>query len=243
MMKKKKHLSEHLSAQQFVLLSGLVFAGVSIAGSIASEITFRLLFSSGISWRFLSLAAFLPSFFTILASAFLYKYQFGWKARPWIIASLFGTLVAIGWNVLQSFIYGWLNPGMIVVWLLGSVPALLLSTVQYFVLRRYIQRAWLWIVSFTGFSLANYFVYSTLYYNVFRDIEPGNNLMAMTMGGLHGMGLAIVLSILVRMTINQQRQQFEDAEDEVDEGYYSEHYSEYEYQPDEQSTRQSLSRR
>ncbi len=201
-MKKKKRLSEPLPVYGFILLSMLVYGlaqGIGVLMLSSQNIAFALQDILGFYYIFFELA---PIIFLLIGQAFLFKFQFRWSASRWLLASFGGIISYVLWVMLARlwlpFVYS-----QLVTALLMSIPILLTGFFQHLVLRRYVQRSWLWILALLVgntlvvplYGISRFFTASVELLNVMNFI---NNAFV---GSLQGLFLTVVMIMIFRLSV------------------------------------------
>lgn len=195
-MKKKKQLSERLPASTFIILSGLISALTISAGISASKLIFDFT-SFNVSRYFFIFVTKIPTMFIIIGQSFLLKYQFDWSVIKWLIAGFVGIILMIVWHFVYSFLLAYIPYSVIWYWFLGIVPALIMALAQFVVLRNYVSKAWLWIITMICLNSIP-LPLATIAYEF---------LPSMAIAGIQGLVTAMVLTWLVRMTIKDERKE------------------------------------
>lgn len=150
--------------------------------------------------------------FTIIGQGLLFKWQFRWSLSRWLIAN-FGMMSAIAsftlfMNMTSNLINDWQMLDIVAF----PIILFLMSIAQAIALRRYIQRAWLWIfvvpVAFMLFG-SIYSLINPATFNIANTLLV-NLIQNAFVGGMTGLLLGTIVSLLVYFTGSTGQQMSQD---------------------------------
>ena len=206
-MKKKREITQRVSAFQFIFLSTIIHAIASGLGSAILISTISMTDITGFWASFFIFASLTPTIFIIIGQSLLFKFQYRWMAYKWLIASFIGMVIMILLSFGQGFVSNFTSSGTIlsasrVLTILG------LGFAQYVVLRRYVKHAWLWIVTLlvsTTITLPLYSIASNLRF-IIDNTALLNIFNQVFVGAIQGLFFGAIITILVRLSLKDREE-------------------------------------